>query len=293
MHRLDLLNLKPDSLEVKLLLELLKKEKRPGVDHSGSVLKKNSTYKIEFKVKEYSIQLSHTLIFRARNKPTKSGFRCDIINDKLLGKGGYGELYPILKTFSVNEEFSLIGWKNTPKERVVKIQLGHPMNEESTILQSVPHIHAKRVIVYESQRENYCSEKKQHCSIVRNESYIVMKKLPGKELSSLKLESFTIEQKIQLFLKVLLALKNQVHDLDLVHKDINSDNILVEFCEKTEIFTVNIIDYGLAKKIEKGEQYNITVHPIEPPINYGTPTQDRQEYDILCLTGFSERLFCI
>ncbi len=167
------------------------------------------------------------------------------------------------------------------------------MNEESTILQSVPHIHAKRVIVYESQRENYCSEKKQHCSIVRNESYIVMKKLPGKELSSLKLESFTIEQKIQLFLKVLLALKNQVHDLDLVHKDINSDNILVEFCEKTEIFTVNIIDYGLAKKIEKGEQYNITVHPIEPPINYGTPTQDRQEYDILCLTGFSERLFCI
>ncbi|MES2998854.1 MAG: protein kinase [Pseudomonadota bacterium] len=122
-----------------------------------------------------------------------------------------------------------------PQEWLVKIQSTSSAGQEAEIMQLVPHLHSKPLIIDEFTKK----------------SYIVMWKLPGKNLfETLQSESLSTDQKMQLSLELLLALKNQVHSLDLVHGDIKTENIMVSFNSKTSAPIVDMIDYGSSSRKE-------------------------------------------
>lgn len=79
--------------------------------------------------------------------------------------------------------------------------------------------------------------------------YIVMNRLPGKELYDLvkdgSIGSLPVNKKIALTHKLLLALRDQVTHKDIVHRDLKAENIMVQL---EPVIEVNIIDYGLAKE---------------------------------------------
>lgn len=82
---------------------------------------------------------------------------------------------------------------------------------------------------------------------VKRITYMVMRKMPGQSLSSILEKNIPLSpmQRLQLSLGILRALKSQVTDKNLVHKDIKPANIIVNLYDFIE---VNIIDYGLAKE---------------------------------------------
>jgi serine/threonine protein kinase len=57
-----------------------------------------------------------------------------------------------------------------------------------------------------------------------------------------------IEQRIELCIAIAKALKTQVHDNDLVHRDLHPDNIGVTYHEKKSRWKVLTLDFGESKK---------------------------------------------
>lgn len=88
-------------------------------------------------------------------------------------------------------------------------------------------------------------------TLMESTSYTVMRKLPGRELydiiSEVRRGQLSIQNRIDLSKALLQALKKQVTDKGLVHKDIKVENILVNLGPPMH---VNIIDYAFA--IERG-----------------------------------------
>ncbi|GGI76986.1 hypothetical protein GCM10007966_02160 [Legionella impletisoli] len=93
-------------------------------------------------------------------------------------------------------------------------------------------------------------------------SYLFLKKQPGKEFYYLLIPVNAwrpnIQTRFKLSIKLLTALKEQVHDQGLVHRDIKPENILVAI--EKNVIQVNIIDFAFACPL--GEQ---------PLFGVGTP----------------------
>ncbi|MES2998300.1 MAG: protein kinase [Pseudomonadota bacterium] len=230
---IELLSLTTDAFTAFLLAELLKKNESKNREY---VLQKSDSHEIEIEEQKCFIRLSHDLIFRRRDKPEKLGFRCEFIEDTLLAEGSFGKVY-LTTTLPINEKFFLEKRrKNKQKKRIVKVLSGELAftKKEAELMESLPHLHSKRMIVNQTG----------------NKSYIVMQKLPGQDLSEvLKSLNSSIDQSIEIFFALLRALKEQVHDKGLVHRDIKPENIMVELKPNLAPPTVNMIDYGCSIRI--------------------------------------------
>ncbi len=156
-------------------------------------------------------------------------------SDRPLGKGSFGVVYGA-DSYALDYKSHTLTFKDTAK--VVKIlQVGEnvtveDIKSEYRLGKKAPHLGMKKPVF---TIDGLC--------------HIVMKRLPGEELEKLindeeQLSSLELNQKIILTYRLLQALKAQVHDIGMVHRDIKPKNILVAL--ESEI-TVNIIDYGLAK----------------------------------------------
>lgn len=199
---------------------------------------KTKPYVLSFKyydIEEVTLEflLAHDILVRQR-KADKQGLRYEVIaNDPLSEEsyGSYGTVYRSLTTLLFKEGYLCATGKH--KNRVIKVLSADKKQSESNISCKLKHLHAKP------------------STIAGTEAYIVLKHMPGEDLQTiLSAEKLTTDKKLGLLLALCQALKKQVIDNGLVHRDIKPANIMVDFYSKRAP-EVNIIDFGLAKKIGK------------------------------------------
>ncbi|KTD06555.1 Ser/Thr protein kinase [Legionella gratiana] len=181
----------------------------------------------------------------------KQGYLFSVIEEKLIGKGGFASVYPT--TLYRQDETGVAKKSNRHKRFVTK-----EFNLEE-LKKNYSDLNIENLIEKEF---DFC-RKAGHLSIKppvydNNKCYLTMKRMPGKNLEKVFIKLMdssnylTQSQKIKLTYALLLALKTQVIDKGIIHRDIKPENIHVKIDEP---MAVNIFDYGLAKKA--GEEDNL------------------------------------
>lgn len=209
-------------------------------------------YEYIYKNIKHQFNFSQSFIKQAR-KEGKSGYKYYLFDTSKLpkGKGGYGIVYPINAVFIRTEEGQII--LKSQKHKLVKIQ-DHSVKEQvnSVIkeyynLKQAGHLGVKEPIFFKNT--------------LVNKSYLIMDEAEGftleqilnpdkyKEIKNL-IPRLSVYKRLELTLAVLNAIKTQVTDRDLIHRDIKPGNIIVDLNHNPPI--VKLIDYGFA--INKYEQ---------------------------------------
>ncbi|WP_019218448.1 protein kinase domain-containing protein [Legionella tunisiensis] len=178
------------------------------------------------------------MMWLSTKRKDKSQVRYDFITDKCIGKGKFGSIFEIAGTLKLTE--GKIHYKqagHNDKTRVVKIQCHNNSQElsetEYNLSKEAAHMAVKEPTIDGST------------------SYSVMRKLKGRELADILKDDqshkkpLTVQQRLDLTQALLKALKEQVSDCGIIHRDIKQQNILVDL---NESITVNIIDYGSSAK---------------------------------------------
>lgn len=160
---------------------------------------------------------------------------CYETTDK-LGSGSFGTVYEA-GAYQINYELKKLTYK---KNKVVKVTTRVDDEAKETILaeyaqgKKTPHLGMKAPVFSGPDGNQTC--------------YIVMNRLPGKELLDLlrdgTIEKLSVDKKLELTHKLLLALRDQVTRQGIVHRDLKAENVMVQLEPEIQ---VNIIDYGLAK----------------------------------------------
>lgn len=149
-----------------------------------------------------------------------------------LGQGKFGVVVPVLGTLAEQRE----GWIfKTHKERVIKVQKGESKEEvtkEYNFLVQTGHLDTKEVM--DENEKTFIVQKRGKVSLW---DFLIEEKK-----NELKL---TIDQRYQLSINILRALKEQIHDRGVVSRDIKPQNILID----PDTLEVKIIDLGFAKNI--------------------------------------------
>ncbi|KTD61566.1 protein kinase domain-containing protein [Legionella spiritensis] len=166
----------------------------------------------------------------------------EISKKKPLGKGAYGEVKLIKGTTRLDPDAIEFKKQNSNGERmVVKIQTHtnahNPLPQlykEHDITKQAGHLNIKSPTVVQKEDGSHVS-------------YMVMRNLSGCKLSDIidGQVAITLQQRIDLSKALLKALKEQVTDKNIVHRDIKDDNIKVDLGPP---IVVNIYDYGLSMK---------------------------------------------
>lgn len=185
-------------------------------------------------------QFKNTIIRR----DSKNGFRYEVISKKdILARGSFSELYLIKGTVIFLSEDSLSFTKQPlgKERRVVKGQLHESMGSQHSLATEFALM--KRAGHFAVKVPTYIP-----LAPGKLISYTVMNKVPGRELFDILNEvysgeiSLTSSQRLELTKGLLRALKEQVTDKNIIHRDIKAENIMVVMGPPIK---VNIIDYGL------------------------------------------------
>lgn len=208
-----------------------------------------------------------TLIQRAR-KEGKVGVRYEFIGTKLIGKGGQSHVFAIDATLAVTEDHITI--KKYGAGQQGQRQGLDPLNKRRLVKIADLSIYSP----FEAQSEYQLSLLAGHLAIkpptlIGKTSYMVMRLCPGKELLKVidkdisKKRVLSIEQRLSISLAVLIALKTQVTDKGIIHRDIKSENIIIDLGRHPPV--VNIIDFGLSVLFEKPDHHRPGSIGYAPP----------------------------
>lgn len=185
-----------------------------------------------------TFQFTQDVVQRKR-KEGKIGFRYEFISDKKLGKGNFGTVFEIAGTLALEPHkihYKQAGYHD--KTRVVKIQTHDPYQFPVE----------KAITEYElTKKATHLAVKEPTIQDIR--SYSVMKKIKGRELFDVITDDLdgthplTIQQRIDLTQALVNALKKQVTDKGIIHRDLKGENIFVDF---TDPIAATIFDFGLS-----------------------------------------------
>lgn len=239
------LNLKKLSIENEIKLSIFfEQQTKNGVTAWG----KNKIY---FFHDRTEFQFKNDLYQRQRKK-RRGGFRYEIISNKdPIGKGGFGVVKKIKGTLAYNRaQFNFKKYRKNGRRRVVKIQHRDSINsikKEYKLSKLAKQLAIKKPNIIPLPNSTF-------------QSCFTMDELPGKSLFEIlqndrnKIRILTTIERIQLSQLLLLALKQQVTDLGIVHRDIKLENILVDLGPP---IVVNIIDYGLAMEANNPDNASV------------------------------------
>lgn len=204
-------------------------------------------YKYSYEDISYHFYFNQSLVRRPRkSNQEKYTFEIYDPNKEPIGKGGYGIVYPI--SGSIQFEFGNI-IKKDPKNKLVKIQDHTERDQSYAVIQEYQgimqagHIAVKPPVFIEDK------EKKLSYLVMEKVDGIVLEKVlhPVKRLDLLeKIPEFNLMSRIELTFAILKAIKEQVTDRRLIHRDIKPGNIIIDFNKSPPV--AKVIDFGFVLK---------------------------------------------
>ena len=181
----------------------------------------------------------------------------NLILEKCLGKGSFGEVYLTTKKGS-DKKYAT---KKFEREQIEGTEAMKYLKNEIIILQNLKH---PNIVKFEDVKKT-----KKHF-------YIVMEYCNGGELSQ-ALEKYQekygkpfSQEIVQHLMRQIIDAFRYIHSLKIIHRDIKLDNILLNFENEEDKENLNmmkatakIIDFGFACRISKsGLQYSTLGSPI-------------------------------
>ncbi|MBL7479273.1 Dot/Icm T4SS effector kinase LegK1 [Legionella bononiensis] len=229
-----------------VLNSFLQSSASEGVWHS------KQSYEYTFNNTHYKFNFTQSFIKRQR-KEGKSGYKVSIFDTSKtpLGKGGYAVVYPIISTFIRYDEGQIHAKSGRPK--LVKIQDHSEIDKTQSIhneyekLVQAGHLRVKKPIFSE-----YAHGKKSYLIIEQAQGYNLEQILNPQKRKRIndKIPRLSIDKRLGLTIAILNAIKSQVMDRKLVHRDIKPGNIMIDLNQDPP--KVILIDYGFA--IDQGQQ---------------------------------------
>lgn len=184
-----------------------------------------------------TLNLTHPVVIR-HSRHRKDLLRIEVIG-KEIGRGGFSHVYKIIHTLIPQNDGSLV---SKDKHRVVKVQQECASDHVTAAKEYrhaalTPHLHVKRP-VYSALAPN-------------KRSFMVGGFMFGSSLEHfLKVDArsrkFSLEERLRLSVELIRALREQVHALGIVHRDIKPGNIIVKAGDGKFPHSF-IIDFGLSK----------------------------------------------
>lgn len=247
--------------------------KRKALNHllsSGtvnSVWHADISYECTYKSVKYKVTFSQSII-KLPPKRGKNYCRYKIFDPSVepAGKGGYGITYPLTGSVKFKSADFLVKFGSN---KVVKVQK-HPTDayvasivKEYKALNRAGHL-APCVPIFSAD-----SQGKKSYLIMDCAKGIPLEKIlhPEKYLSiAEQLPELTVEKRIELTLAILQAIKTQVTDRGLIHRDIKPGNILVDL--STSPPTVTVIDYGFAITMEQQDYRRLGTRAYRAPESF-------------------------
>lgn len=160
--------------------------------------------------------------------------------DSLLGKGGFGAVY-IVTHITLQQQFVLKVLKSSLSADETQVKRFH---QEARIACKLSHPNTVRVHDFGQTDSGHL--------------YQAMELLNGKELGAVLTDEGTLspERAIRIAIGVLKSL-GEAHQAGLVHRDLKPDNIFLCHIHGEDDF-VKVIDFGIAKPIEQGDDGGLT-----------------------------------
>jgi len=205
----------------------------------------------------YSFQ-GESIVFSSdaicRPDPLESGYYCHFVGP-LLGDGAFGTVYAIAETIAVQPlDFKTVSYS---EEQVVKIQK-HCSCEGEVADGNCDEHHSKLMLDIEARFAPKLTHLNLQTPLYNPDlkmSYSIMNRLPGMDLLTFLVEcgsDLNLAMRLDLCVNLLKAVKEQVTDLNIIHRDLKSENMMVD--STTIPFKVNVIDYGSSREIPPGEE---------------------------------------
>ena len=183
----------------------------------------------------------------------------NLILEKCLGKGAFGEVYLTKKAGDNNKIYAT---KKYERDKIENTEAMKYLKNEIAILQTLNH---PNIVKFEDVKKT-----KKHF-------YIVMEYCNGGELSK-ALEKYQLkfgkpfsQEIVQYLMRQIIDAFKYIHGQKIMHRDIKLDNILLNFQNEKDKKDLNmmkaqikIIDFGFACKIAKD---SLTYTAIGNPIN--------------------------
>ena len=182
----------------------------------------------------------------------------NLILEKLLGKGSFGEVH----LTKITGDSKLYATKVYDRERIENTEAFKYLTNEINIMHNLNHPNIVKFIQVKKTKKHY---------------YIVMEYCNGGELEK-ALEKYQLkygkpfsEEIVQHLMRQIISAFKYMHENNIMHRDIKLENILVNFeneKDKNDLnmmkATVKIIDFGFACKIDKD---SLTYTTIGNPMN--------------------------
>lgn len=257
--RLDELN-RTNAEAMDALAHYLQDSNTIGIWGSGE----NHVY--TYKQVNYSFNFKQSIVRRNR-KEGREGYRFEIYNPQQpLGKGGYGIVYPISATVKFEAGIPVV---KKSKNRLVKVQTHKKQELISSVMKEymgllrAGHLHVKPPLFIKYP--------------VENKSYLVMEKVEGFTLEQILnpdkrrkiinyVRELTLEKRIELTFAILKAIKTQVTDRQLIHRDIKPGNFVVDLGQSPPV--VKVIDYGFVLQPDEQDNRQVGTRAYRAPESF-------------------------
>lgn len=229
----------------------------------------NQGYKYTHKDITYCFSFNQSLVRRPRKSDQKKHtFEIFDPNKNPLGKGAYGIVYPILGTIQFEFGNAI---KRPPKNKLVKIQNHSEHDQSHSVLREYQgllqsgHIAVKPPIFVENKESKF--------------SYLIMEKAEGivleKFLNPVKrldlseeVPELNLINRIEITFAILKAIKEQVTDKHLIHRDIKPGNIIIDFSKSPPI--AKVIDFGFVLRASEQDYRRCGTRAYRAPESFNT-----------------------
>ncbi|KTD43233.1 protein kinase family protein [Legionella quateirensis] len=217
--------------------------------------------------------IKHLSSERVRNGIPGPRVRYEVMDNEVFGAGNFGTFYRCRYTLSIDDNGELQVKERKPNRvRLIKVQ--------DIIHQGESHLD---LIITEATAMGQSDIF--HCKplvVDQDKTYIIMKELPGVQLYSLITDNtLTIQERYDLTVELVKALKVQIHDKGWIHRDLKPENILVY--KNGDAFEVYIIDFGFISKINDRPIDCRGSPPYAAPECYSEIRVKNEETDIFAL----------